>query len=242
MFTDRTAAQIYEQAKQMAISSYLRRGFVPSRLSEIVKLAGLLNTLQKDAKDRPRIPAGCPDGGEWCPGGGDKHPNAGNSDEKKRKPAKQYSISKKGVDFIAKHEKFEPRTYPDAAGHPTIGFGHKLLPGESFPDGITRDQAQQLLEHDLSTAENIVRNSVTVDITQSQFDALTSLAYNIGGNSFNNSSLLQSLNEGNYAAAADHFLDWNKIRDPQTQHLLPNNGLTNRRNEERNMFLRGIYL
>lgn len=54
-----------------------------------------------------------------------------------------HQLSPNGLAFIARHEALpngEPalKVYKDSAGNPTIGYGHKLLPGENFPHGITR--------------------------------------------------------------------------------------------------------
>lgn len=46
--------------------------------------------------------------------------------------------------------KFYP--YDDSLGHPTVGYGHKILKGENFDDGITEEQARQLLYQDAKTA------------------------------------------------------------------------------------------
>jgi GH24 family phage-related lysozyme (muramidase) len=67
------------------------------------------------------------------------------------------SLSAAGVDFIAAQEGFRASVYADAAGHPTVGYGHRLLPDEEYPDGVTRDAALALLEQDAAHAEAAVR-------------------------------------------------------------------------------------
>jgi GH24 family phage-related lysozyme (muramidase) len=42
-------------------------------------------------------------------------------------------------------------TYKDSLGYPTIGYGHLLVAGESFPQGLTESQANALLDKDLAS-------------------------------------------------------------------------------------------
>jgi hypothetical protein len=46
--------------------------------------------------------------------------------------------------------------YKDSLGYPTIGYGRLLKPGESYPNGITPEQAERMLEEDISTAKSAV--------------------------------------------------------------------------------------
>ena len=118
------------------------------------------------------------------------------------------TLSSNGLSILKDHEGFRAHVYLDSAGYPTIGFGHKLLPGEAFPNGVTPAQAEQLLFQDTEKAQKAVRENVKVSLTQPQFDALVSLVYNIGVNAFKNSTLLRLLNQGFYAAASAQFLVW----------------------------------
>jgi lysozyme len=155
-------------------------------------------------------------------------------------PAKDLSTSQQGVDFIANHERFGPNVYPDQGNRPTIGFGHLLQPGESYPNGITREDAEQLLANDIGTAETAVQNDVKVPLTQSQFDALVSFTYNEGAGNFGTSTLLQLLNQGDYTGAADQFPLWHYFRKPDGSYQ-SSDGLIARRNDERDLFLNGSY-
>lgn len=158
--------------------------------------------------------------------------------EAEPQPPQSLSSSSAIIHFIARLEKFRPSVYLDQAGKPTIGYGHLIQPGESFPNGITKEEAEQLLAKDVRTAEQAIRDKVTVPLTQNQFDALTSLVYNIGAGNFQNSTLLQLLNQGDYESAADQFLVWDKIRD-QYGKLVVSEGLLNRRDDEYDIFLYG---
>ncbi|HHP8476764.1 glycoside hydrolase family protein [Klebsiella aerogenes] len=46
------------------------------------------------------------------------------------------------------------RVYKDSLGFPTIGYGHLLKPGESFPNGITEETADKILYNDIVSARN----------------------------------------------------------------------------------------
>ncbi|MHB1430384.1 MAG: lysozyme [Rhodocyclaceae bacterium] len=90
-------------------------------------------------------------------------------------------ISFAGIEVIKQFEGFRSQVY-DAnppKGDWTIGYGHKLKDGESFPRGVTQDQARALLVKDVGFAEDRVNRNITRSLTQSQFDALVSLAYNL---------------------------------------------------------------
>ncbi len=151
----------------------------------------------------------------------------------------ELTISDEGLQAIADHEGFSPMIYKDQAGYDTIGYGHKLHPGETkqYKDGITREQAWKLLRQDVRAAEQAVRRNVTVPLHQNEFDALVSFTYNVGVGNLANSTLLRQLNAGNYGAAADEFLRWNKVTINGQKVVSP--GLVNRRAAERCMFLGG---
>jgi lysozyme len=84
-----------------------------------------------------------------------------------------------GLLLIKQAEGFRKSTYKDVAGYPTIGYGHKLLPGEFYPSGITQDQADLLLRGDVKESEAEVSKH-NLDLTQNQFDALVDFTYNLG--------------------------------------------------------------
>ena len=138
-------------------------------------------------------------------------------------------IGQKGLDLIKRFEGLYLRSYKCPADVWTIGYGHtKNVNGNQI---ITSEQAEQLLRSDLRVFEKVVSDAVTVPLNQNQFDALVSLAFNIGGSNFGSSTLLRMLNAANYAGAADQFLRWNRAGDRVLD------GLTRRRQDERALFL-----
>ena len=89
-------------------------------------------------------------------------------------------ISPNGIRLIQSEEGFSAAVYPDKAGNPTIGIGHRLLPGESFPGGVTLEAAQAILIHDLTFVQNELTVLVDPSCTQNQWDALCDFGFNLG--------------------------------------------------------------
>ena len=91
------------------------------------------------------------------------------------------TISQAGIDLIKAFEGWRESVYD--ANPPredwTIGYGHKIKSGESFPQQITRALGENLLRQDVETAEERVNSMITIPLTQGMFDALASLAYNL---------------------------------------------------------------
>jgi len=136
----------------------------------------------------------------------------------------------KNISLIKKHEGLRLEAYlPTPNDVWTIGYGHTHTTKQG--QKITEAQADALLRKDITWAEKAVNNLVVVPLTQNQFDALVSFVFNVGEGAFGTSTLLRLLNSKDYEGAANQFLRWNK----QKGKIL--NGLTKRREEERNLFL-----
>jgi lysozyme len=134
-----------------------------------------------------------------------------------------------GTALIQSFENCELAAYPDGNGVPTIGWGHTA--GVKLGDTCTAAQADQWFFTDTGAACRSVTSLVDIAITQSQFDALVSLCFNIGAGHFCSSTLLRVLNAGNLMAAADQFLVWDVIAGQ------PSPGLQRRRAAERALFV-----
>lgn len=144
-------------------------------------------------------------------------------------------VSPSGVDLICNFEGLRLKVYDDGVGVWTIGFGTTKYPNGirvKKGDTCTLDQAKAYMQNDLKSFEQTVNNTVKVPLNQNQFDALVSLAYNIGSTAFKNSTLVRQLNEGNYKAAANQFNVWVNAGGKRMQ------GLVNRRAAERTLFLK----
>jgi type VI secretion system secreted protein VgrG len=92
----------------------------------------------------------------------------------------------------------------------------------------------------LRTTENIVRNNISVPLTQNRFDALVSLAYNIGYDNFITSSIAQYINNPEFQSQRFQTPEaaWKAFNTAQRQII---NGLINRRNDEWDLYINGIY-
>jgi lysozyme len=141
--------------------------------------------------------------------------------------------SDRGLVFIASQEGFVDHVYHDVANIATIGFGHVLHMGD--PIHVTRDQALELLRHDVGIAEAAVNSMVKVPLNQNQFDALVDFTFNDGTGALHTSALLHLINLGAFQTAADEFEKWDHAN--VNGKMVEIAGLRNRRLLERAMFL-----
>jgi lysozyme len=122
-----------------------------------------------------------------------------------------------------------------AGGINTIGYGNTYYTNGkkvSLQDPkITIVQAEELIKHSLSTYEKAVDSFCRDDISQSQFDALVSFAYNLGTGNLQKSTLIKKVNlNPKDVTIADEFLKWNKANGTVLK------GLTRRRQAEANLY------
>ena len=105
-------------------------------------------------------------------------------------------ITQQGVNLIKEFEGFSPTIYPDAAGLPTIGYGHFLRAGEAemFRRGINHEAAVALLIKDVQATERAVLRLINVPLTDGQFDALVSFTFNLGAGALQRSTLRRKVN------------------------------------------------
>jgi lysozyme len=131
---------------------------------------------------------------------------------------------------IRHYEGCSLKAYQDIVGVWTIGYGdtENVNPGMV----ITQQEAEERLTRRLRREfEPGVRAVVNEPIQQGQFDAMVSLAYNIGVSAFANSTLVKLFNAGDVQLAADQFPRWDKAGGKSVK------GLRRRRAAERALFL-----
>lgn len=151
------------------------------------------------------------------------------------------TLSAEGTNLIKQFEAYRAKPYQDSKGVWTIGYGNTY-----YPDGrkvtakdapISEPQAAELKQYvtnrDFVPAVNLMlRNEIAQGkVTQNMFDALVSLAYNIGTGALAKSSVIKHLKNGDKQAAADAFLAYKFSGGKFIQ------GLLNRRHKERKLFL-----
>lgn len=137
----------------------------------------------------------------------------------------------KNIGIIKKHEGLRLEAYmPTKNDVWTIGYGHTHTAKQGMV--ITEAQAEGLLRKDVAWVEGAINRLVVVPLTQNQFDALASLVFNIGEGGFATSTLLRLLNSKDYEGAANQFHRWNKQKGVALK------GLTNRRKEEMELFVK----
>ena len=158
----------------------------------------------------------------------------------------ELKLSKRGINLMKRYEGFRSAPYIDMVGVTTIGYGNTYYPDrrkvKMTDKHLTEPQAAQLamdiINLDFAPAVNkIFKDEIASGkLNQNMFDALVSLAYNIGTSSLANSnSVTGNIKKGNYKAAADGFLLWNKGRINCKLQAIK--CLTRRRKEERVLFL-----
>jgi lysozyme len=137
------------------------------------------------------------------------------------------ALSSAGLAALQMREGFSATPYADHKGY-SIGYGHLIKAGESL-DFVTQGEALDLLLKDVAWAEKAVSDSITAQITQGQFDALVSFAYNIGAGAFKGSTLVRQINMGD-SKASEQFDRWVYASG------VVNSALVRRRQQERQQF------
>ncbi len=156
-------------------------------------------------------------------------------------------LSKYGYYEIIHSEAVGLSKYLDNAGIETIAVGATKteipdLASWPWSKKITLDYAIQLYRQAMRKYEAIVDKAIKVDIHQYQYDALVSIAYNIGSGNFNNSTFVKRINNrdslSNISKAIMLFV---MSKDPKTKKLVRNQGLVNRRTREADLYVNGTY-
>ncbi len=136
-------------------------------------------------------------------------------------------LSTAGRTLIKGFEELSLKAYPDTTKGYSIGYGHF---GAKPGDIITREEADRLFDGDVIKYETAV-SIATPSAAQHEFDAMTSLAYNIGTAGFAGSTVARLHNLGDKAGAADAFRMWKKSDGKDNPVLIA------RREKERALYL-----
>lgn len=130
------------------------------------------------------------------------------------------------VAFVTNWEGNENTTYKDIVGIPTVCGGITdpaiAIPGKTYSDEECRAlNAKEIESHGKRAIE-----CVDVALSQGEYEAYASLAYNIGTNNFCSSTLVRKLNAGDRPGACSEILRWNRAGGKVVR------GLDNRRKAE----------
>lgn len=149
--------------------------------------------------------------------------------------ASNMRTSRAGLDVIKAFEGFRPRYQKLPDGRWIIGYGHLRDEGEGVQ--ISADEAEAILrEYDLPPIERLVMDCILAPLNQNEFDALVSLAFNIGSKEFVKSDVVARINSGNRLTAATAFDPWCKARIGGRVQVL--DALVRRRAFEKALFLK----
>ena len=156
------------------------------------------------------------------------------------------NVSPLAIDMIKHHEGVRNKPYRCPAKLWTIGVGHVLYPDQAKLPIDQRDRVQlgdgdnrvfsaqeidAILRHDLDRFERGVERFCPVALTQGQFDALVSFAFNVGLGTLQRSTLRQKILRGDMEGAAEEFLKYCMAGGKILK------GLQNRRKDERALFI-----
>jgi lysozyme len=122
-------------------------------------------------------------------------------------PNDALTTSDTGIALIKRFEGFCARAYHCPAGIATIGYGHVIKPGENLTT-VTEIQATALLHLDVRIAEAAVKRLIHMPLSRSQFDALVSFTFNLGGGALEKSTLRKLIHRGDFAAVPAELNRW----------------------------------
>ncbi len=142
-------------------------------------------------------------------------------------------MTSEGLDLIKHFEGFRRTAYQDPIGIWTIGYGHTSMAGDpSVFRGLTISEAKAdaILARDVAVFARGVSEQLRTTVSDQQYSALVSFAYNVGLDNFRKSSVLKAVNRQDFAAAGRRLQLWNKAGG----RVLP--GLVRRRAAEAALF------
>lgn len=145
----------------------------------------------------------------------------------------RHRVSRTGIELIKRFEGYRRQAALLPDGRWTLGHGHTLSARKGAR--VSPDDAEALLRYDLIAIASAVNETVYAPLTQNQFDALASFAFNLGLDNFRGSSVLKRLNEGSAIQAASAMELWRKA-DVAGEWIVID-ALVRRRSAERALFL-----
>lgn len=143
-------------------------------------------------------------------------------------------INREGLELIKQWEGLRLEAYLCPARVWTVGYGHTRSARMGLQ--ITKEEAESLLREDLRVFEKGVERLIDVRLSDGQFAALVSFAFNVGLGAFERSTLRRRLNERRYEDVPAQLMRWVKAGGRRLQ------GLVNRRSAEAGLWARGSFV
>lgn len=141
-------------------------------------------------------------------------------------------MSDKGLCALVGSEGIVTTRYKDSVGVWTIGVGHTAAAGAPNPETFFREmtvkEVMELFRKDVAKYENAVNAAIKVPLKQHEFDALVHWHYNTGA--IKTATLTKTINSGDKLRGGAQIMNW--LKNPE---------LKDRRELERDMFLKGDY-
>jgi lysozyme len=147
----------------------------------------------------------------------------------RKMPVGELHLSPEGYSLLEKLEGFSPELYSLNDGGFTIGFGFFVpyAAGNKWENGVTIEEADSIIRLKVPAYEDQVKRYINVQVTQTEFDALTMLAYNLGGFS-KATSIVNDIN--NLEETEKLQADWNRFVHSKAPGVTK--GLMKRRKDE----------
>lgn len=127
-------------------------------------------------------------------------------------------LNESGYKALHEREGLKLKPYLDTRGIPTIAMGNTFYENGSkvkiTDPALSKIEAEHLAKITADRFASNVNALVKYNINQNQFNALVSLAYNIGLNGFKNSTVLRLVNANpNNKKIQDAFMMWTKNKE-----------------------------
>lgn len=143
-------------------------------------------------------------------------------------------LNQRGKDLIIRYEGMKLEAYLCPANKWTIGVGSTFYEdGSLVEDGdkITKERALKLFDNIADQFSDGVKKLIKKELTENQFSALVSFAFNCGLGNFRTSTLLRKVNVNpKDPTIAAEFAKWNKAGGKVLR------GLTIRRKAESDLY------
>ncbi len=140
------------------------------------------------------------------------------------------TLGSRGEELIKSFESLRLTAYQDQGGVWTCGWGH-VGPDVTEGTTCTPEQAEIWFQEDTQKAVHGVDASLTTNVSQNQFDALVSFAFNVGVGAEAHSTMVKKVNARDFMGAAEEFPRWDKVKGVASA------GLQRRRLAEQALFL-----